>query len=73
MDFVSDALFDGRKLRALTVVDAFIREAFAIDVEPRIKGEPVVETTSRITAMRGATKTVRLYYSPELISKVLDL
>ena len=24
MDFVSDALFDGRRLRALTVVDAFI-------------------------------------------------
>ena len=27
MDFVSDALFDGRRLRALTVVDAFTREA----------------------------------------------
>jgi hypothetical protein len=24
MDFVSDALFDGRHLRALTVVDAFV-------------------------------------------------
>ncbi len=32
MDFVSDALFDGRRLRALTVVDAFTREALAIDV-----------------------------------------
>ena len=29
MDFVSDALFDGRRLRALTVVDAFTREALA--------------------------------------------
>jgi len=26
MDFVSDALFDGRRLRALTVVDAYTRE-----------------------------------------------
>lgn len=33
MDFVSDALFDGRRLRALTVVDAFTREALAIDVD----------------------------------------
>ena len=60
MDFVSDALFDGRKLRALTVVDAFTREALAIDVEPGIKGEQVVETMSRITAKRGAPKTIRV-------------
>ena len=33
MDFVSDALFDGRRLGALTVVDAFTREALAIDVD----------------------------------------
>jgi transposase InsO family protein len=33
MDFVSDALSDGRRLRALTVVDAFTREALAIDVD----------------------------------------
>lgn len=39
MDFVSDALFDGGRLRALVVVDAFIREALAIDVDHGIKGE----------------------------------
>lgn len=32
MDFVADALFDGRKLRALTVVDNFTRESLAIEV-----------------------------------------
>ena len=31
--FVSDALFNSRKLRALTLVDAFTREALAIDVD----------------------------------------
>ena len=31
MDFVADALFDGRKLRMLTVVDLFTRECLAID------------------------------------------
>ena len=39
MDFVSDALFDGRRLRALTVVDAFTREALAIDAGHGIRGE----------------------------------
>ena len=33
MDRILDALFDGRRLRALTVVDAFTREALAIDVD----------------------------------------
>lgn len=32
MDFVADNLFDGRKLRALTVVDQYSRECLAIHV-----------------------------------------
>jgi putative transposase len=43
MDFVSDALFDGRRLRALTVVDTYTREALAIEVDQGIRGEQVVE------------------------------
>ena len=57
----------------MTVVDAFTREALAIDVEPGIKGEQVVETMSRITAKRGAPKTIRVDNGPEFISKALDL
>jgi putative transposase len=37
MDFVADALFDGRKLRALTVVDNYTRESLAIDVGQSLK------------------------------------
>jgi hypothetical protein len=39
MDFVADALFDGRKLRMLTVVDCYTRECLAIDVGQSLKGE----------------------------------
>ena len=49
MYFVSDALFDGRRLRALPVIDAFTREALAIDVDQGIKGEQVVEVMARIS------------------------
>ena len=72
MDFVSDALFDGRRLRALTVVDAFSREALAIDVDQGIKGEQVVEAMTRITLSRGAPKSIRVDNGPEFISKALD-
>ncbi len=60
MDFVSDALFDGRRLRALTVVDAFTREALAIDVDQGIKGEQVVAAMGRIALSRGAPQTIRV-------------
>jgi putative transposase len=50
MDFVVDALFDGRKLRMLTVVDLFTRECLAIDVGQSLKGDDVgitVDSTDR--------------------------
>jgi hypothetical protein len=32
MDFVADALFDGRRFRALTIVDNYSRECLEIEV-----------------------------------------
>lgn len=72
MDFVSDALFDGRRLRVLTVVDAFTREALAIDVDQGIKGEQVVAAMTRLSAVRGAPRTIRVDNGPEFISEALD-
>ena len=37
MDFVSDVLFDGRCSRAMTVVDAYTREALAIEIDQGVK------------------------------------
>src|SRR3569832_506219 len=53
MDYVADALFDGRRLRALTVVDNYTRESLAIDVGQSLKGDDVVNTLNRIAAYRG--------------------
>ena len=64
MDFVLDALFDGRRLRALTVVDAFTREALAIDVDQGIKGEQVVAAMGRIALSRGAPGDVTPAFHP---------
>ena len=72
MDFVSDALFDGRRLRALTVIDAFTHEALAIDVDQGIKGEQVVEAMARISSIRSVPSTIRVDHGPEFISKALD-
>jgi putative transposase len=58
MDFVADALFDGRKLRMLTVVDCFTRECLAIDLGQSLKGKDVVDSLNRIVAQRGLPATI---------------
>ena len=72
MDFVSDALFDGRRLRALTVVDAYTREALMIEVAQGIKGEQVVDAITRVASLRGPPKAIRVDNGPEFVSKALD-
>ncbi len=48
MDFVSDNLFNGRRFRALTVVDNFSRECVAIHAGRSLKGEDVVGVMERL-------------------------
>jgi putative transposase len=50
MDFVMDALFDGRRFRALTLVDNFSRECLEIEVGTSLKGEDVVRVMERMKA-----------------------
>jgi putative transposase len=38
LDFVADQLANGKRLRALTVVDVYTRECLAIEVAQRLKG-----------------------------------
>jgi putative transposase len=54
------------------VVDAFAREALAIDVDQGLKGEQVVAAMTRISSMRGAPRTIRVDNDPEFISKALE-
>ena len=72
MDFVADNLFDGRKLRMLTVVDCCSRESLAIHVGQSLKGEDVASVLSQIVAERGKPQTIKSDNGSEFISKVMD-
>lgn len=72
MDFVSDSLFDGRRVRALTILDVYTRESLAIEVGKSLRGEDVVTALSRISLHRGTPTKVRCDNGSEFTSKALD-
>ena len=72
MDFMSDQLFDGRRLRLLTLVDNFTRESLAIEVNDHIGAHKVVEVLMQIGRARKLPETIRVDNGPEFISKALD-
>lgn len=72
MDFVSDALFDGRRLRALTLLDVFTREALAIEADKGITGEQVAAILDTVLAARPAPQRIRVDNGPEFVSNALD-
>ena len=71
-DLVSDSLWDGRRLGALTLVDNCTRESLAIVADQGLQGAPVVDVLDRIVAERGAAKSIRVDNRPEFVSKALD-
>lgn len=73
MDFMSDELFDGRRIRLLTIVDIHTRESLAIYVGQRIRGSEVVQVLERVTEERGRPQTIQVDNGPEFISKDVDL
>lgn len=72
MDFVADGLFNGKRIRALTVVDNFSRECLAIAVDHGLRSDDVVATMEHIKAMRHAPDRIQVDNGSEFISKALD-
>ena len=73
MDFMSDELYDGRRIRVLTLVDNYTRESLAIHVAQRIRGLEVAEVLERVSKEHGKPQTILVDNGPEFISKDVDL
>jgi putative transposase len=72
MDFVSDQLYDGRRVRVLAIVDNHTRESLALVPSQRIRGMDVVETLEKLTRIKGIPKRIKVDNGPEFISKDVD-
>lgn len=73
LDFVADQLADGRRFRALTVLDLFTRESLAIEVGQRLRGEDVVGALNQIRQKRGTPKLLFCDNGSEFTSQIMDL
>jgi putative transposase len=73
MDFVADQLFDGTRVRVLTIVDNFTRESPRIGVGYRYRAYDVIETLTRAVRDHGCPKRIRVDNGPEFVSRELDL
>lgn len=73
LDFVADQLADGRRFRALTVVDVFTRESLAIEVGQSLKGEDVAQVLNRIRWQRATPKMLFCDNGSEFTSQAMDL
>ncbi len=72
MDFMSDQLASGRRIRTLNVVDDHTRECLAIEVDVSIGGQRVCRVLDRLVAERGHPRRILTDNGPEFTGKALD-
>ncbi|VXC91936.1 conserved hypothetical protein [Oceanicaulis sp. 350] len=71
LDFVSDALIDGRRFRTLCVVDDFTREALAVVVDTSLSGVRVARELDHLIEQRGRPRMIVSDNGTELTSHAI--
>ena len=72
MDFVADTLLDGRRFRALTVVDNWSRHSQLIEPDFTLTGTKVVAALERVAKRTGYPQMITVDNGSEFTSKALD-
>lgn len=72
IDFMSDALWSGRRFRTFNVLEDFNREALRIEIDTNLPAARVVRVLDELVDIRGRPERLRLDNGPELISDALS-
>lgn len=72
IDFVSDVLANGRRIKVLTIVDDFCKEAVNLAVDFGISVHYVTRVLDQAARFRGYPKVIRADQGPEFTGKALD-
>ncbi len=73
MDFMSDALTDGRKFRTFNLIDDFNREVLAVEADTSLPAIRVVRVLERVIWEKGKPESIRVDNGPEFISHTLEV
>jgi putative transposase len=69
IDFVSDALANGRAIRALTVIDGFTKEVPVIEVDTSLSAPGITRVLDQVIERRGRPDGLRVDNRPEFTSR----
>jgi putative transposase len=72
MDFVHDALADGRPFCVLTVVDQWSRQSPILETAFRMSGTTVVDTLDRAIGRDRPPRSITVDHGTEFMSRVLE-
>jgi putative transposase len=72
MDFMSDALWNGRKFRLLNIADDYNREMLTMEIDYSLPALRVIRALDELKQYRGLPKKIRMDNGPEFISHKLD-
>jgi putative transposase len=72
MDFVFDALANGRPIKCLSLVAACTKEIVELAVGRRINGQGVADILEHVRRVRGYPQAIRTDQGPEFTGKALD-
>jgi putative transposase len=59
IDFMSDSLNTGRKIRTFNVIDDYNRECLSIEVDHSLPVQRVIQSLERLIGWRGKPKAIR--------------
>ncbi len=72
MDFMSDTLANGFRLRVLTILDTCTRECVSIEIGRSFRGQDVAAVLTRLGMERGLPSVITCDHGSEFTSRALD-
>ena len=73
MDFMSDSLIDGRRIRLLCILDDYSRLCLSMDVDTSITGERVTRVLECLITQHGKPEVLVMDNGPEFTSRAMLL